>query len=518
MMGEKGSLKNRIKEWKLKRQYKKKIKEKKILEEKNAKKEKDSQKNNSEYIIIQNMTEKSKNGLKKIFGFMFAFIENICTNACKKESKTKKIILKPEEKYIYKQVELENISLYEKDDFVGGDNDKENTKEKIIVGNESKTEGKTTIEESIVDDEFKQEEKTMIEEKDEVNIAIEEQALQFSDNKLEDNKNIINLQNSDTDNDLLHPKEEQENTQLLKAVQFITNEISEIDNKLNIIEESDKDIKETRKETIAVKGEIQALKKYYEESISPKKASLKDLSNDIDPYNIRVSPKKMNQLLQKCDIELSKIKKEIKNKVLEDLEINKELECIKAVIEENLEEQKKDIDKLKDEFNKAGIKEKRPTLVKGIHNFLSKTMNIGLSLLPFTICKNKIIGILGSAVILNNRLRSMRKIIRKDNNNINFITYKNIANEINNRKSCVDKTKEMLEDSLHQLQNLKQEFIMEFYYDMDRYSETENIMTEIASIEYQITSKTLELEEMRQTLGDVEIQNKQKIKTINNKM
>lgn len=36
-----------------------------------------------------------------------------------------------------------------------------------------------------------------------------------------------------------------------------------------------------------------------------------------------------------------------------------------------------------------------------------------MSLVPVAVCKNKAIGMLGSVVVLNNRIRSMRKMINK---------------------------------------------------------------------------------------------------------
>ena len=452
MKGEKGSLKNRIKEWKLRKQYKKRIKNQEKIKARNIKKEIREQEKKNKFIEIQTITEAGKLGLKTVFEILFGFLENININSNKKDNKDKKIL----------KTSTDTLGETITETFTFEETKEIEENENILTGR-----------------------------------AIE---LLPAINNLHENKYIVEVE-KDISKDNLDQQiinEEIEEGFILEKVKMITNGINNAWNNLNTIIESNENIKDKRKEIINIKKEVQELKECYCESIAPKKNILNDSSaiNQIDLYNIRKNPKEMNRLLQQCDIELSKIKKENKRICQENIEVNNELECIKTVIDEKLKEQKNDIDELKKSFNCAEVQNKRPTLVIGIHNFLSKTMNIGLNLLPITICKNKFVGMLGSIIVLNNRLRNMRKIIRKDNNNINYITYKNIEEEIKNQQLCIGKTKEILEDSLHQLQSLKQEFIMEFYYDMDRYKETEDIMTEFASIEYQITSKNIELEEM----------------------
>lgn len=172
----------------------------------------------------------------------------------------------------------------------------------------------------------------------------------------------------------------------------------------------------------------------------------------------------------------------------EDIEVKEDIEnIVQNKIDENISEQEKDINILKYEFNKASVKDKRSVLINGIHNYLSNTINIEIN---SVLLNDKITEILCSTIILNNRLRGIRRIIRKENKNIEYINNSSEITEI----LCLDKVKEIIEDSIKQIKNLKQEFIMEFYYDMDRYNETEDIMTEFSSIEYQITSKERELE------------------------
>lgn len=177
---------------------------------------------------------------------------------------------------------------------------------------------------------------------------------------------------------------------------------------------------------------------------------------------------------------------------------------LETIIDYNLNQQKEEIEHLKKLFNDTDIKNKRSVLVNGIHNFLSKTINICLESNENYICKNEFVSILGSIVILNNRLRNLRKIMRKENKNINYINYKDIVAEIQNQELCIDKIRELLDNSFSQLKNLKHDFVMEFYYDMDRYPETEDIMVNFMNIEYQITSKNIELDEMLKEMENID--------------
>ena len=166
----------------------------------------------------------------------------------------------------------------------------------------------------------------------------------------------------------------------------------------------------------------------------------------------------------------------------EDIEI-----IFNNIINKNIKKQEQEIEILKENFNKAAITYKRAVLIKDINNYLNNVINTEIN---STALDNQQVEIISSVIILNNRLRGIRKIISKENKNIQYI---NNLFEIDNPLICLEKTKEIIKDSMKQIKKLKQEFIMEFYYDMDRYPETEELMTSFSNIEYQITSKEREL-------------------------
>jgi len=467
MKSEKG---NEIKEWELHDQNQEEVINSEI----------EKSQENDEFVTIQTVSEKGKNGLKRAFGFLIGKVEKICPKKIKNTSKEKS-----EEKYVYKDIELKNISLYENDDIV---------EEKIVYEEEPVV---VPINDEVVADSFVNTE-VIVEENKDVNTESQAELLSLMSQPYE-NKYIVDRANDDENLQDEPTTDLTRSESMLTEFNEITTEISNFHTQLNTIIELEEKIEDKREKIIELKENIQSLKKQYNEKIMPKKEILKNnlLIIEGDQYNLRNSSKEISNLLQKCDSELSKIKKQRQETKINDtteenkvVKINEEIDFVKTIIEENLQEQSLEIDEIKDSFNQAEVKSKRSILITGIHNFLSKTIDLGLNLLPSVISENKFDGMLGSIVVLNNRLRSIRKIIRKENKDMEYITYENI------KEVSTDKTREMLEDLMHQLQSLKQEFIMEFYYDMDRYPESDDIMTEFTSIEYQITSKNSELDEM----------------------
>lgn len=73
----------------------------------------------------------------------------------------------------------------------------------------------------------------------------------------------------------------------------------------------------------------------------------------------------------------------------------------------------------------------------------------------------------------------------------------------------------MLNDAKIQLESLKQEFVMEFYYDMDRYLEANDIMLEFSDIMYQLSSREDALDEYENKLFNEDEKLKQKVKIMN---
>lgn len=299
---------------------------------------------------------------------------------------------------------------------------------------------------------------------------------------------LVNQQNNKkTGKEIKEPLEKRIENKVNKII--ILEELSTLREKFNLIENRLKEILELNIDEYEKEKLVLALKSETEEMDTLYSSSIESNLSIIDE-NIEFDRLQITDLLKKCDKQLLEINKYKKIKEEDEQEI------VYKIMNDNQKEQSNDIEQLKDSVKKVESNKKRSTLVIEIHNFLNKTIDIGINLIPTNISKNIHLGILVSVVVLNNRIRQLRKIMRKENSEIEVIKYKDIIEILKDNELIVEKTKELLVDSLYQLKNLKQEFEIEFYYDMDRYNETEDIMVDFASIEYEITSKKNELEEL----------------------
>lgn len=258
-----------------------------------------------------------------------------------------------------------------------------------------------------------------------------------------------------------------------------------------------------------------------------------------DLYHLLTNEKEMLQFLSICEQEIQKlyIKRELQEeekeqKIIEKKEELKEkkekkpakvkkgftdledINLLNEIIDDNLKRQQLEIDKIKILFKQAEKIKKRKTFLSGIYNFLNGTIGVGLALLPLKLFKNKMVGIMGSGIVINNRLRNLRKLMNKQNNDIDFITYKTVAQQIHDEKSCRLATQAILDDTMQQLGYLKTEFFLEFSYDMERYPESELIQQQFQAIEDQILRRNMELQTQLEQLNILEEKSKEKVLTM----
>lgn len=397
-----------------------------------------------EFVVIDSFTYKMKNSLKAGFGSLFNVIESIFTS--KKNNNIEKTIF----------IEDDEIKI-------------DDMKSDEIIELEAVSVDNNDLKECV----------EIFEEDNQIKKSIDAMKA-FCDD----------LQTSIDDVVLKQKRNKEEKIKVLKK-EFISinEEIDSIAKKIEIISLQDDNIKNTRNSLIALKDDIFKIKKQYDALRFENDIQVMNSLKPIDSYNLRYNGKQINILLQKCDMELSKIKKRQKDL----LNVSEEdISGLKSSIDGNLQKQQIEINELKKEFNNVSIDKKRSVFIMGIDNFLVNTFNLQISLVP--VCKNKFLKVLESMVILNNRIRNMRKIISKENDNINYIKYDELLEFINTKTLCSQKLQEIIDDSFLQIENLKQEFMLEFYYDLERYHESDSIMESFSNIEYQLKSRSIELE------------------------
>ena len=165
----------------------------------------------------------------------------------------------------------------------------------------------------------------------------------------------------------------------------------------------------------------------------------------VDNFNLRFDGFKMNEQIKACNLYLDNIENIKKNKLnkkekndnydekkkndieskyneqkklkKEDKKIDNKLLEIKLadkIVLDAISIERKNLEKFKRSIIKMGVKYKRKTIFYCTKNILSSIINFGLSLFPLSLFENKFIGDLTSGIMINNSLRSVRKVLNPE--------------------------------------------------------------------------------------------------------
>ena len=87
-------------------------------------------------------------------------------------------------------------------------------------------------------------------------------------------------------------------------------------------------------------------------------------------------------------------------------------------------------------------------------------MNTAITLIPFGLFRSKLVATLTSGIIINNRIRSMNSIMK--GKEVTFINYDAILNSISNKKTCLENTSYVLEDTIENIDMINQNLIKNY--------------------------------------------------------
>lgn len=237
-----------------------------------------------------------------------------------------------------------------------------------------------------------------------------------------------------------------------------------------------------------------------------------NITDQIKINNIEVLKEevinKENKELQEKKQDDKKEKIKVKNKeILKDKNLiySNDFKLSSDLIFNDLKEQEKELEEIDKKFNNLKISK--------INLFIKKALNIAVSFLPIKLFKNKLIGTLTSGLILNNRLKYIRKLTNSYDKEIILYNYKNILKEIKGNIDCLEKIKMISIDSLEQIEIIRNN-ILNDYQDSLEDEEVKNVLNHLKELELDITKKILKIEKEEEKLKKAEEKGKQKIKTI----
>lgn len=121
----------------------------------------------------------------------------------------------------------------------------------------------------------------------------------------------------------------------------------------------------------------------------------------------------------------------------------------------NIMEERKVVDKLKRKLSGQSAIVRKKSVFFSAKKFTNSILNFGFSLLPFKYFRNRRLGLLVSSVMLNNSLRTTRKILTLDAYEENYLLYNNIIKEIKTNEDYIQRTYDVCLNSLNQIQSIK---------------------------------------------------------------
>ncbi len=288
------------------------------------------------------------------------------------------------------------------------------------------------------------------------------------------------------------------------------------------------------------------LVKYEYLKQSPGFASLDDCNKikDIDLYEIRNNNKKIKDKISFCNELLLKIderKKEIivkeKIQTTENNNVNKkidkkdtknetqkeikkeeredkliELTLANKIIYDNLIKEQRKLTKLERMLTRVNIKKRKPTIFYYTKNLVSSIFNLTFSLFPFNIFKNKMLGGLVSGIMINNSLRSVKRILKPEVE-VTYLYY-DLEKEISSTTNYLNRMDYVLNDSLNKINDIRCEILNKYSNDITYRDSLNSYLDELSKIQSKIEFERAKVLGLHQDLNQIYKKNKQKVLTI----
>lgn len=262
---------------------------------------------------------------------------------------------------------------------------------------------------------------------------------------------------------------------------------------------------------------------------------------DIDIFNLRFNANSIDLKIKECNAYLDSVearRKEILNKkedkVVKEKEIKKEekskekkkevkkeekkvdqkileINLANKIILDRLATEKRNIAKFNRSISKMGVKRKKRSIFYYTKNILSSVVNLSFSLFPISFFKNRFIGGLTSGIMINNSLRSIKRVLTPDVETV-YILYSDFEKELNQTSDYLNNISYVCSDSLKQINEIRNTIYMQYGNDLEYSTVLEDYIKDLDNIESQILKERETIIDLEQQVQVTKIKNKQKIK------
>lgn len=299
------------------------------------------------------------------------------------------------------------------------------------------------------------------------------------------------------------------------------NEKEKISNKVSLIEEKSNEPKNLNKKiasSFAIAGGLatHAAFKTVEEVVNGLyfDDNIDDKSKDKKIKTDKKEEKKKENVLvenvnsEQYDTEYDKID-DNENNLVYQKDYNEALELIKKEIND----QKQEFQQFQNIMININPIQKKETMLSKIKKSVLGIINIMVSFIPLKLFKNKGVGIITSAIILNGRIKYLKSILNNQNNILELENCKQILKQIETKGDFLLKTKEINTNSLDELDNIEEEIITKYMNDLDN-EDIIVILNNICLLKNKIMKENVKIENQLERNKKLEIEQKQKIKKL----
>lgn len=218
---------------------------------------------------------------------------------------------------------------------------------------------------------------------------------------------------------------------------------------------------------------------------------------------------------QSADTKKQELKKETnKEQKKEDKKIDQkilEINLANKIILDRLSSEKRNIIKFQRSISKMGLRKKKRSIFYYTKNIISSVVNLSLSLFPVSLFKNKFIGGLTSGIMINNSLRSIKRVLTPEVETV-YILYSDFEKELNQTNDYLNNIHYICNDSLKQINDIKNTIYMQYGNDLEYSIILADYLKDLYNIESQILKEQQTIMELQEQVYIIKYKNKQKIK------
>ncbi|MBE6138312.1 MAG: hypothetical protein E7173_01025 [Firmicutes bacterium] len=192
-----------------------------------------------------------------------------------------------------------------------------------------------------------------------------------------------------------------------------------------------------------------------------------------------------------------------------------EVKLAQKIVLDRLIIEQKNIERFQKNLVKMTVKKRRKSILSYAGGILSSIINFGLSLFPISLFKNKLIGGLVSGIMVNNSLKSIRKVLTPETDTV-YILFSDFEKELYKTEDYLNSMGYICSDSLNQINEIRSTLDHQYGNDIEYSDLISKYLRDLDQVEAQILAEQEMIMNMQEQITETKVSNKQKIKDLYN--